>query len=168
MKFSLIWPPFNQVNATMCLVSYSFREGFNDSPSDQPKMWAICLEGSVLSRPMTSHYRSRFSLDYAWILYLNIVPPDRRLEYLHTRVVLLCLSLTIYDNLSYDIKIIMLLCWSNDSNTYLRILPMHATIEQPLLVYKTPSAMSVGLSWPVLRLSYVRLSVVMSVVVVCV
>ena len=58
---------------------------------------------------MTSYYRSRFSLDHAWILYRNVVPPDRRLECFHTRVVLLYLSLTIYDNLSYLCKIIMLL-----------------------------------------------------------
>ena len=44
----------------------------------QVKQWRILF--NVLSRPMTSHYRSRFSLDHAWILYRNIVPPDRRLE----------------------------------------------------------------------------------------
>ena len=49
------------------------------------------------------------ALEDAWVLCRNIVPPDRRLECFHTRVVLLHLSLTIYDILSYLCKIIMLL-----------------------------------------------------------
>ena len=47
------------------------------------------------------------------------------LKCLRTRVVLLCLSLTTCRNF----KIVYFLCWSNDSNTYLRLLPMHAICD---------------------------------------
>ena len=50
------------MDVSMCFMSCSFREGINDSPSDQPKLWAICLKGSGLSRHVTSHYRLRLSM----------------------------------------------------------------------------------------------------------
>ena len=67
------------MDVSMHLVSCSFREDVNDSPSDRPKLWVICLEGSVLSQPTTWCYRSCLGtlescivMSYRWTDYWSI------------------------------------------------------------------------------------------------
>ena len=109
----------------MCLVSCSFREGVNDSLSDQPKLWAIWLEGSVLSWPMTSCYRSRLRT-----LESCVVISYRRTDYwsiCNTRRSSISVSHN-FSTCQLSKIILWLTACLNDCNIHLCLISMHTLL----------------------------------------